>query len=78
MGLLPSRSVADLIESATALRAYSVHPHLKMVTEEFVETTHHKGMKVFVWTVNRLKEIQRMKSFKVDGIFSDYPDRLSH
>ena len=78
MGVLPSKSVRDVIESAAALQAFSVHPHLQMVTEEFVEKAHHKGMKVFVWTVNRPKEIQRMKSLKVDGIFSDYPDRLIH
>lgn len=77
IGLLPSKEVTDLIRMAATLHAYSVHPHLKMVTEDFVESAHQKGVKVFVWTVNPPKEIQRMKSLKVDGIFSDYPDRLA-
>lgn len=39
-------------------------------------TTNGKGLKVFVWTVNDEKEIEKMKMMGVDGIFSDYPDRI--
>ena len=30
----------------------------------------------FVFTVNDLDEIKRMKNLNVDGIISDYPDRV--
>jgi glycerophosphoryl diester phosphodiesterase len=34
------------------------------------------GKKIIVWTVNSSREIQRFKQWKLDGIISDYPDRL--
>ncbi|MCW5603257.1 MAG: glycerophosphodiester phosphodiesterase, partial [Burkholderiales bacterium] len=34
------------------------------------------GLKVIVWTVNDEADIARMIDWGVDGIISDYPDRL--
>jgi glycerophosphoryl diester phosphodiesterase len=34
------------------------------------------GIKVIVWTVNERADIARMLDLKVDGIISDYPDRV--
>ncbi len=33
-------------------------------------------MKVFVFTVNDPDEIKQMQNLHVDGIISDYPDRV--
>jgi glycerophosphoryl diester phosphodiesterase len=33
-------------------------------------------MKVTVWTVNELDDIARMVEIGVDGMASDYPDRV--
>jgi glycerophosphoryl diester phosphodiesterase len=33
-------------------------------------------MKVFVYTVNRTVDCERMKAMGVDGIFTDYPERF--
>ena len=34
------------------------------------------GLKVVVWTVNSAADIERMLDWKVDGIISDYPNRV--
>ncbi len=34
------------------------------------------GKRVFVWTINDYREIKRAKKMKVDGIVSDFPDRI--
>jgi glycerophosphoryl diester phosphodiesterase len=34
------------------------------------------GVRVVVWTVNEPADIARMKDMRVDGIISDYPDRV--
>ena len=34
------------------------------------------GAKVIVWTVDNIKEIKRLQKFKVDGIISNFPDRI--
>ena len=35
-----------------------------------------KDYKVFAYTVNNLNPIERIKSYGVDGMISDFPDRL--
>jgi glycerophosphoryl diester phosphodiesterase len=34
------------------------------------------GIKVIAWTVNEPADIARVLAMKVDGIISDYPDRV--
>ncbi len=34
------------------------------------------GFQVFAWTVNEAEDIQKIKSFNVNGIISDFPDRI--
>lgn len=63
-------------EFAEKLNAYSVNLCVEFINQEFVDDAHKRGMKVFVWTVNDLDEIKRIKSLGVDGIFSNFPDRL--
>jgi len=63
-------------EIARALGAHSVHLNLEMVTPKRVNALHHAGYKVFVYTVNELSDIQAMRAIGVDGVFSDFPDRV--
>ena len=37
---------------------------------------HALGLRVIVWTVNAPRDIARMIRLGVDGIISDYPDRV--
>jgi len=49
---------------------------LHLVTERFVRAAHVHNMEVHVWTVDQTTDMQRLLSWGVDGIFTDYPDRL--
>jgi glycerophosphoryl diester phosphodiesterase len=51
-------------------------PYFGDVTRETVREAQQAGLKVVVWTVNEPRDITRMIDFGVDGIISDYPDRL--
>ncbi len=51
-------------------------PYFGDVTRETVREAEQAGLKVVVWTVNEPHDIARMIDFGVDGIISDYPDRL--
>lgn len=44
------------------------------VTSELVQLAHRAGFPVYVWTVNDKKTADIMRTFNVDGIFSNYPD----
>lgn len=41
-----------------------------------VDATHARGLSLIVWTVNDPAEIARLASLGVDGIISDFPERL--
>ena len=41
-----------------------------------IEKAHAHHLKVFVYTVNELQTMLKLKEMGVDGIFSDYPERI--
>ena len=49
---------------------------LNLVDERFVTSVHARDAYVHVWTVNRTKAMRRLLDLGVDGIMTDYPDRL--
>jgi glycerophosphoryl diester phosphodiesterase len=51
-------------------------PHFADLTPELLRTAHSLGLKVVVWTVNEPEAIARMRAMGVDGIISDWPDRV--
>lgn len=51
-------------------------PHFFLVNDELIKFCNTKGMKLIPWTVNEIKHIERMLDLGVDGIISDYPDRI--
>jgi glycerophosphoryl diester phosphodiesterase len=48
----------------------------QVVTREFVEAAHQRHLEVHVWTINDEAAMRRMIELGVDGIITDYPDRL--
>ncbi len=51
-------------------------PYFGEVTRESIREAQQTGLKVVVWTVNEIADMTRMLDLGVDGIISDYPDRL--
>ena len=76
LGILSKASVTEAIELGKLLNASAIHPSLGIITRDNVKASHEAGFKVNVWTVNEPEHIARMQEFGVDGIISDFPDRL--
>lgn len=76
LGILSKASVSEAIELGKLLNAQAIHPSLGIITRDSVQNSHQAGFKVNVWTVNEPDDISRMNDFGVDGIISDFPDRL--
>src|SRR5436309_89248 len=55
---------------------WALHPNRAFVTERLVRDTHSAGMKVQAWTVNDPAEITRFAALGVDGLMSDFPERI--
>jgi glycerophosphoryl diester phosphodiesterase len=56
---------------------FIISPAYKIVDADFVKSCHEKKIKVLPWTVNTKAEIEQLKSLKVDGVISDYPDQFT-
>lgn len=54
----------------------SYSPHFSLLDESTVKFCREKGMKLIPWTVNEIADLEKMKQFSLDGIISDYPDRV--
>lgn len=60
---------------ATKLQATHVGLRFDTATMPLVKALHKARLTVFVYTVNKPADIEKMRAFGVDGIVSDYPDR---
>ncbi|MBU1075400.1 glycerophosphodiester phosphodiesterase [Patescibacteria group bacterium] len=47
-----------------------------LTKKKFIDELHELGYKVNIWTVNKAKTIEKMKKIGVDGIITNYPDRI--
>jgi glycerophosphoryl diester phosphodiesterase len=76
IGLLYSRPTPLYYLTARRLGVWSVHPAVGAVSRRFVEDAHRRGFKVIPYTANADTQILRLKDLGVDGLFSDFPDRV--
>ena len=49
---------------------------LRVLTKRFVKTAHGRNLAVHAWTINETTDMQRLLALGVDGVITDYPDRL--
>lgn len=63
-------------QAARELGAYSVHLQKEVATPAMLERTSQLGLKVFVWTVNEVAEMEEFISLGVDGIITDFPEKF--
>ncbi len=66
----------SLAQMAVEVKAQTLHLHHQFVTDAMVTDAHQHGIHVMVWTVNEPEEITHAWQRGVDGITSDYPERI--
>jgi glycerophosphoryl diester phosphodiesterase len=71
-GKLPRATVARAIN----YKASHVGLRHDTATRRLVETFHNKGLRVWVYTANTTQDIRRALSAGVDGVISNFPDRI--
>jgi glycerophosphoryl diester phosphodiesterase len=76
IGVLTEASVGEALAFAKKIKAYSIHPNYRLLTKENVVLMQKNGFEVYPWTVNSKEAIQEITSFQVNGIISDFPDRI--
>ncbi len=66
----------DPVGAASRVGATHAGLRFKTVSSRWIVAFHRAGLRVFVYTVNQPRDIQAMRALGVDGIISDFPDRL--
>lgn len=75
IGALTACYPLEYAKFAEQLNAYSVHLNVDFISKHFVEDAHRRGLKVFVYTVDEIEDINAIKTLGVDGIFSNFPTK---
>lgn len=76
IGLLYCGVPLEWAGTAAEIGARSVNLSAEFVDARMVADAHARGMAVNVYTVNQPEDILLMKELGVDGVFSDFPDRV--
>ncbi len=76
LGPLIHREPFKALRFAPEIRAYSVNPFHESMDAGYVREAHRLGLAVYPWTVNEAADIDWVKGLGVDGVISDYPDRV--
>jgi len=77
LGLLVSGKPQGAAERAVALGCFSLNPEAAHADRALVEECHAKGLKVFAYTPNEPAEMRELIEAGVDGVYTDFPDRMS-
>jgi len=81
-GFLLDRLTGSLVDGRHAVNAAKLLdceyflPHHRILSADWAQMAKDEGLKIVVWTVNRLPDARRLLNLGVDGFVSDRPDYL--
>ncbi len=75
-GLLANRPASDLVQRALRAGARQLAPRWDLISPELVQQARAAGLSVIAWTVNQPRQMRALLDLGVDGIMTDFPDRL--
>ena len=58
------------------LGAYVVNPYRANIDASFVKGAHNRELRVYPWMVNEPRDILGMLEMGLDGVISEFPDRV--
>ena len=76
IGVLTETDLDLALAFAKFIQAKSIHPHFHLLTKANTARMQEKRLQVIPWTINKTEDIQKIKSFKVNGIITDFPNRI--
>ena len=76
IAVLTDTSPLNAISVAKKLNAVAINPNYKLLNKNTANEIKKEGLKIFPYTVNSLSDIDKMKTLGVDGIITDYPERI--
>lgn len=75
-GFLVDAVDGDPVQTTIDVGARQLCPRADLVTPELVKRAHEKDLLVATWTVDNPEDMRRLIDAGVDGVMSNFPDRL--
>lgn len=76
LAVLTESDPLDALPMARELEAEAINPNYQKLTAENVKEMRAQNFKVYTWTVNDTTDIKEMKELGVDGIITNFPERV--
>tara|TARA_R110002051_G_scaffold298457_5_gene365317 strand:- start:3272 stop:3967 length:696 start_codon:yes stop_codon:yes gene_type:complete len=74
--LIESKNPLEALPLANELNAVAINPNYKNLNLEIANQIREAGFKIYSWTVNGPQDIIEMKRIGVDGMFTNFPERI--
>lgn len=77
-GLLYMAGIFNVHEYAKRCKADAIHPiYLSVLDENIVKEIHRGGIAINAWTVNEESDMKKLIDLGIDGIITNYPNKLN-
>ncbi|MEM1243635.1 MAG: glycerophosphoryl diester phosphodiesterase [Pseudomonadota bacterium] len=76
IGLGVEKWQPNILDQAQQINAYSVHINQQILKQKYIHFAQAKGFKVYAYTVNEKNRARQLLNWQIDGMFSDYPDKI--
>ena len=76
IAVLTETDLDKALAFAKIIQAKAINPDFQLLNIENTRKLQENGFEVYPWTVNETADIKKMQSFSVNGIISDFPDRI--
>ncbi|MCM4150747.1 glycerophosphodiester phosphodiesterase [Arenibacter sp. N53] len=77
IAILISGDPLEALDIAKELGAVAINPYFEDLTLENVHEMKKAGFKIYPWTVNEPEEIEAVERLGVDGIITNFPERIN-
>ena len=75
-GVDPNDWTGFIAKTATALNAKIAAPDFCLLSASNIAALHEANLRVIPWTVNQQKDLTQLVEMGVDGIITDYPEKM--
>ena len=76
LAVLTEDDPLDALSTALSIKAEAINPYFKTLNTSNVKKMKKAGFKIYAWTINDPKDIEKMLALEVDAIISDFPERI--
>jgi glycerophosphoryl diester phosphodiesterase len=76
IAILTDADPLDALPMAGQIKAVAINPNFKSLNPENIKIIQQSGYKVYPYTINKKDDIAMMISLNVDGIITDFPERV--